>query len=219
MQLLASGREADVYDLGSGRVLRRSRHTADTTAEAEVMVRLARHGFPVPAVYEATGPDLIMQRVAGPSMLTALCAGDMDVADAAATLADLHHRLHEIPVGAERILHLDLHPDNVLLGPDGPVVIDWTNSVEGSPALDTAVSALILAQVAVGGTELAGLADDLLRAFGPAVDAVTELAEALRLRRANPSMTERELAELDQAAELVRQVTGAQITGVLSPEL
>ncbi len=204
VQLLASGREADVYDLGDGRVLRRSRHAADTAAS--VMIRLAQHGFPVPVVYQVTGPDLIMQRISGPSLLTALVAGDVSVAEAAATLVDLHHRLHQIPVGtgSNRILHLDLHPDNVLLGPSGPVLIDWTNSVEGPPALDTAVSALILAQVAVGDTDVAILARDLLLAFAPSVDAVSELPAAVRRRRADPAMTARELAELDQAADLVR---------------
>ncbi|MFI9384977.1 phosphotransferase [Kutzneria sp. NPDC052558] len=205
MQLLASGRESDVYDIGSGRVLRRSRHIVDTSFEAEVMIRLARNGFPVPTVYEAAGSDLIMQRVEGPSLLTALCLGDVTAAEAAATMVDLHRRLHEIPCGTteNRVLHLDLHPDNVLLGPDGPVLIDWSNTTEGSPALDTAVSALILAQVAVGGTELADLAADLLRAFAPAVDAVSELPAALRMRRANPTMSAQELAELDHAVELV----------------
>jgi hypothetical protein len=91
-----------------------------------------------------------------------------------------------------------------LLGPSGPVLIDWTNSVEGPPALDTAVSALILAQVAVGDTDVAILARDLLLAFAPSVDAVSELPAAVRRRRADPAMTARELAELDQAADLVR---------------
>ena len=48
----------------------------------------------------------------------------------AATLAELHLRLHEIeapdflppaPVGGgDKVLHLDLHPLNVMVGPKGP---------------------------------------------------------------------------------------------------
>jgi len=62
----------------------------------------------------------------------------------ASVLAGLHCRLHEIPppefldpapVGdGDSIVHLDLHPLNVILGPKGPVVIDWTNAARGDPA-------------------------------------------------------------------------------------
>ena len=55
----------------------------------------------------------------------------------AVTLADLHERLHQVPPPAEMpelagggaaLLHLDLHPMNVILSPTGPVVIDWPNA-------------------------------------------------------------------------------------------
>lgn len=202
MRLLATGRDADVFDIGEGRVLRRYRDDTDVAAEAAVMARLEAVGFPVPTVYSASGTDLVMQRVEGPSLLAALCAGDTGVADGAASMVYLHRRLRETG-----ILHLDLHPDNVLLGPDGPVLIDWSNSTEGPSELDTAMSALILAQVTVGGADLAALAGDLLRSFALEVDAVSELDRAVELRRANPTMTARELAELDAAAEWVRQVS------------
>ncbi|MFI0517473.1 phosphotransferase [Streptomyces sp. WSLK1-5] len=69
----------------------------------------------------------------------------------------LLHRLHSVPARvsadpANRILHLDLHPDNVMLTSGTPVVIDWRNTEEGPPGLDWGMSALILAQVAVGNT-------------------------------------------------------------------
>jgi tRNA A-37 threonylcarbamoyl transferase component Bud32 len=205
VRLLATGRDADVFDIGDGRVLRRFRYDADVAAEAAVMMRLRERGFPVPAVYEASGPDLVMERVQGPSLLAAIRSGDKGVVEAAEIMLGLHDRLRDVG-----ILHLDLHPGNVLLGPDGPVLIDWTNSAEGPPELDAAVSALILAQVAVGETELAGIADELLRAFAVHTDAVTELEQAVEYRRANPTMTERELADLGRAADLVRQVTAAR---------
>jgi aminoglycoside phosphotransferase (APT) family kinase protein len=62
------------------------------------------------------------------------------VARHARVLARLHDQLHQIappaglrrPFGAgERIMHLDLHPGNVMLTPEGPVVIDWTNAAAG----------------------------------------------------------------------------------------
>lgn len=194
-----------MFDLGDGRVLRRFRHDGDVTAEAALMVRLRESGFPVPEVYEAAGADLVMERVPGPTLVAAIRNGDKEIGEAVAIMLDLHERLR-----AHRVLHLDLHPDNVLLGPDGPVLIDWTNSAEGPPELDAAVSALILAQEAVSGSELAGLADELLAVFATRIDAITELDRAVQFRRVNPTMSARELADLDRAADLVRRATAAR---------
>src|SRR3954470_17780481 len=58
---------------------------------------LAGLGFPVPTVHQAQGADLVMDRVDGPTMASALIAGTLRIPDAATQLADLHHRLHELP--------------------------------------------------------------------------------------------------------------------------
>jgi aminoglycoside phosphotransferase (APT) family kinase protein len=47
------------------------------------------------------------------------------------------HRLLELEAG-NSVLHGDLHPDNVMLTKAGPVVIDWTDAAQGSPAADVA---------------------------------------------------------------------------------
>jgi hypothetical protein len=52
----AAGREADVFALDDGRVLRRYRTGADATGEAEVMAYAAGLGFPVPEVFRRTAP-------------------------------------------------------------------------------------------------------------------------------------------------------------------
>lgn len=186
-------------------MLRRFHHDGDVTAEAAVMARLRENGFPVPEVHAAAGTDLIMELVPGPTLVVAIRNGDMGIAEAAAIMVELHERLRAL-----QVLHLDLHPDNVLLGPDGPVLIDWTNSAEGPPELDAAVSALILAQEAVSGSAVAELADELLRAFAVHIDAVAELDQAVQFRRANPTMSEQELADLDRAADLVREATAGR---------
>jgi aminoglycoside phosphotransferase (APT) family kinase protein len=69
-------------------------------------------------------------------------------------LAELHHRLHHLaapdwlpdaPVGeGDRLLHLDLHPLNVMLSPKGPVVIDWTSACRGDPAVDVALAWVLM---------------------------------------------------------------------------
>jgi aminoglycoside phosphotransferase (APT) family kinase protein len=51
--------------------------------------------------------------------------------------------LATLPDG-DRLCHGDLHPGNVLLGSDGPVVIDWTNVTRGDPMADLAMTRMLL---------------------------------------------------------------------------
>jgi hypothetical protein len=94
-----------------------------------------------------------------------------------------------------------------MLTPNGPRVIDWANSEEGPPGLDWGMSAVILAQVAVGDDPLAEPAGAILAALLDGNErAVTEegLAEARRRRAANVTMTTREVELLGDAEELIR---------------
>ncbi|KAA0935592.1 phosphotransferase [Streptomyces apricus] len=224
-ELLGSGRSADVFALDDHWVLRRYRDGGDVTAEAAMMAHLAEHGYPVPRLRgrpegarhrAASRTDFVMQRLHGPTMLQALLQGGLTAEEAGVQFADLLHRLHSVPARvsadpAHRILHLDLHPDNVMLTPQGPVVIDWCNTEEGPPGLDRGMSALILAQVAVGGTARAAPARtalaSLLTHLGPASTGSGGLAEARRRRAADPSMTESETRLLDDAVRLVLELT------------
>jgi aminoglycoside phosphotransferase (APT) family kinase protein len=56
----------------------------------------------------------------------------------AAALAALDH----LPDG-NRLCHGDYHPDNVLLSPHGPIIIDWSEATAGNPLADVARTALI----------------------------------------------------------------------------
>lgn len=174
LELVGAGRTADVYALDGGRVLRRYRDGKDVGTEAAVMAHVRAHGFPAPEVHQARGPDLVMDRLTGPTLLTALQSGDTTPADAAAVLAELHRRLHALPPSGHpdpvapgaTVIHLDLHPDNVVTTAGGPVLIDWRNATDGPADLDIAYSALILAQVAVDATTaLAPVADALVGPF------------------------------------------------------
>ncbi|MEH0844062.1 phosphotransferase [Micromonospora sp. CPCC 205711] len=206
---LASGRTADVYALGEHRVLRRYRDGGDVRTEAEVMRYLRGHGYPVPEVFRADGPELELTRVAGPTLTEAFVGGDADVRSGARILADLHRRLHALPARrsgdpAVRVLHLDLHPGNVLLTADGPVVIDWRDTTEGPPELDGAMTALIVAEVATDRTSaLAGPARALLAAFLAETGPPRLLAAAVARRQGVGPLGDDRLTE---AAALVRSV-------------
>ena len=212
----ASGREADVYAFGDGRLLRRYRDGADATGEAQIMAYAAALGFPVPRVHEAHGPDIVMERLDGPTMAQALLRGALSVGAGATMLADLLRRLHEVPArGATGCLvHLDLHPENVLLTGRGPVVIDWHNAGDGPADLDTAFTALILAQVAIGSiahplgagaVAPAGVMLDRFLVVAPG-DPVRLLNDAVAIRAKQSTMSAEEVAALGVAAARVRGV-------------
>jgi hypothetical protein len=50
--------------------------------------------------------------------------------------AVLHH-LDQLPQGSI-VCHGDFHPDNVMLTPNGPIIIDWIDATIGHPAADIA---------------------------------------------------------------------------------
>jgi tRNA A-37 threonylcarbamoyl transferase component Bud32 len=162
--LLASGRSADVYLVGTDRVVRRYRepYAADFDAqrEAELMRYVRERGVPVPEVYDADRTDIVMQRLVGHSMLAAMARRPWTLDAQARVLAGLHHQVHAIagpswlptPFGDEdTLLHLDLHPDNVLVTSHGVMLIDWQNAARGPVGADLAKSWIILATASVPG--------------------------------------------------------------------
>jgi aminoglycoside phosphotransferase (APT) family kinase protein len=48
------------------------------------------------------------------------------------------------PVGDEVVCHGDLHPDNIILAPQGPLVIDWLTATRGPRLADIARTFLLL---------------------------------------------------------------------------
>lgn len=162
--LVARGREAVVLDAGPGLVRRLYLDRRDTTAEVALHRHVAAHGYPVPALVAQEPGGMVMARVDGPTLLAAYADGALDAAAVGARLADLHARLHALPTPpgtppGHHVLHLDLHPANVLLGADGPVVVDWASGRTGDPALDVGHTALVLAEAAVAGVD--GAAGDV----------------------------------------------------------
>jgi aminoglycoside phosphotransferase (APT) family kinase protein len=215
--MLGTGRSADVYEHGEGEVLRRYRHPRDTELEVAAMEHARAHGYPVPAARAVNDTDIVMERLEGPTMLDDLGRRPWRIDRHARTLAALHTRLHGIdapawlpaPVGdGSSLVHLDLHPDNVMLTPRGPVVIDWPNAARGPGAADVAHTWIVIAcstpttgfyrrAVSAVGRQL------LLRAFLRQFDRnelERHLGTAGAYRLANRSLPESELKAIERLA-------------------
>jgi len=168
--LIARGREASIHEVDGARVLRRYDDARDVTAEVAVMQHVARHGFPVPRVHgvhlgaEGRPTGMVLERLRGPSLIEAALDGALGPAGIGQTLARLHADLHRVPVEGlsplagegqiqpgDVVVHLDLHPANVMLADGAPVVIDWAIARTAPATLDTAMTALTLAAAAVAG--------------------------------------------------------------------
>ncbi|HAM01408.1 MAG TPA: serine/threonine protein phosphatase [Acidimicrobiaceae bacterium] len=154
-RLLASGRDADIYEVSAGLVLRRSRDGRSLAPEAEVMDHVRRAGFPAPRVddLQDDGAGLVMERVDGPLMGEAVLRQPWRLFEFARLLAELHRSLGSIPAPAglrplgddgDSVVHLDLHPYNVIMASHGPVVIDWSSAARGRPETDVAATWVII---------------------------------------------------------------------------
>ena len=189
--------------------------------EARTMAFLRAQGYPVPAVEEVSdnGLDLVMERIEGLSMVDALAKAPWMVRRQGRTLAELHHRLHRIeapeflgpaPVGTgDRVVHLDLHPLNVMMSPKGPIVIDWTGASAGDPLVDVGLAWVLMAAGQIPGkgavTKILGWGRALL--VGAFVSQFDRRAVASRLRDVvtwkvtDPHMSEAEVAAMWNVVE------------------
>ena len=227
-RLVGSGRNADVYDIGGGRVLRRyrdGRAPAGVAAEATVMAHARAHGVPVPEVFEVTGSDIVMERAAGPTMLDELSRRPWTAGRSARQLAGLHALVHAAPAldwlpapfgvdgsggagGDQVLLHRDLHPLNVIMTTGGPRIIDWEGAARGPALADVAMTWVIIGFSQAPGSRLRALATrplqalfarDFLRAAGAAVPVDRVLMEsAVRLRLRDGNLLPPEKARLER---------------------
>ena len=222
--LVGTGRSADVYDVGNGRVLRRyrdRREPATVAAEAEVMVRARAFGVPVPEVFDVSGVGIVMERVSGPTMLEFVGRRPWTVHAQARSLARLHELVHQVPASGlatprsattqdldgDVLLHGDLHPKNVILTAGGPMLIDWEGARHGPAIDDVAITWALLAFSDIPGPRLEAAAAQgvralfirsFVRAAGPLDDAWR--MTAIRRRLADPHVLPSEAARMRKLA-------------------
>ncbi len=190
--------------------------------EARTMAFVQEKGYPVPAIHEMSddGLDLVMERIDGVSMVEAIGQAPWTVRRQAATLAELHLQLHEIEApdflptsslgSGDKVLHLDLHPLNVMVGPKGPVVIDWPNKrAAGDPSVDVGLAWVLMAAGEIPGGGLkarllafgrALLVNGFLSHFDRAAVA-GHLRAIVEIKRQDPHMSEAEIARMWKVVE------------------
>jgi aminoglycoside phosphotransferase (APT) family kinase protein len=172
---IAEGRDSEIYEHGPGRVLRRARDGRSLVAEAETMRFVAALGYPAPVVYDAGHGYLLMERVTGPTMLASVVRHPHRTGAYGRLLARLHVQLHQIvapewltteaAVKGTCLLHRDLHPLNVLMSKEGPVVIDWANAARGDAAYDIADTWVLFATADIPGNAVERSLGALARGF------------------------------------------------------
>jgi len=155
-KLLASGRDGDIFELSDELVLRKTRDGRSLAGEARILEHVHALGLPVPRVHELRAGDteLVMERIHGPTMVQAFARKPWKLRSHAHVLAEMHRLVHaldgptwlrQLPDDGDRLVHLDIHPLNVIYGPEGPVLIDWTNASRGCAETDLAHTWLIIA--------------------------------------------------------------------------
>jgi aminoglycoside phosphotransferase (APT) family kinase protein len=186
-QPIAAGRMAEIYPWEEGQVLKLFRSQVPReSVEYEARITAAAHaaGAPAPDVLgriEADGRcGILLERIQGPSLLTAMSRSPWRIGQYGRLLADLHANMHArtavgLPDQRQRLAgaittapglsasqrsaairaldarppgdslcHMDFHPDNVILTPTGPRIIDWMTTCTGSPWADVARTHLML---------------------------------------------------------------------------
>ena len=146
---LAEGRDSEIFEHGPHKgAPGRTRRTLTGRGGRGHALRPVRTAIRVRTSTTRGDGYLVMDRLEGPTMMETVGKPPFPLRRTGHLLADLHERLHRIPappgikvapLPGDRLVHRDLHPMNVMMTPDGPVVIDWANVRRpADPAFDVA---------------------------------------------------------------------------------
>jgi RIO kinase 1 len=163
---------------------RQSQEAAWQNAEVDALYRLAAAGVRVPQPYNFHDGVLLMELVADADGDAAPRLNDVDLHARGRTPHHATLMREVVRMLCAGVVHGDLSEFNILLGADGPVIIDLPQAVDA--AGNNHASRMLLRDVDNLRHFFGRFAPDLLRSteFGPEIWSLYEAARRLRLRGA-----------------------------------
>jgi hypothetical protein len=137
--------------------------------EGDILARL--YGEMGPAAVGLMLADLqhLVRQVQAPEVIAIEDFLGFQLANSAipANLAAAARRdLARLTAHSERVLcHMDLHDANVMLGPDGPVIIDWMNASAAPPEADVARTRIVVGNEKYNSPHEAAELEEMLAAY------------------------------------------------------
>ena len=136
--IIVDGRNAIVFERIDGRSM-----WEHMVAEPARIPELAETLAATQRLIFAAGPPVGLE-----GFVDRMCRKIDEVDSVPATERSDARRLAESQPKGAALLHGDLHPGNVLITPDGPVVIDWFDASIGHPIADIVRSSILMRPVA-----------------------------------------------------------------------
>lgn len=186
MEIIGTGRTAEVYAYGEDRALKLFLPGYEAALESEyaVAAHVAKRNVGAPFVYDQVEIDgrkgIVYERIQGETMLSLLERNPMAIRRTAHQMAEMLHTIHSVEVegfpslkarltveildapilsdaqkqtvidymralpDGNRLLHMDFHPDNIMLADGLAYVIDWNNACCGNPCADVCRTSVLL---------------------------------------------------------------------------
>lgn len=125
--------EGIVYEKIEGPTLMRSMEATESSLLAHARLMAKLHAD-LHRVTTAITPNLLSELSRGIGRERTLTAEQR---------SEAAESLKQLPEG-NTICHYDFHPDNIIMSPNGPIIIDWLNALIGHPEADVMRTLVIL---------------------------------------------------------------------------